>query len=125
MKSIPERFPLRALNASTPFVKSPGPHGTRVSCMTNLRSAKSHRNNPRYLQRATTKSPLQGSSMINRFLLLTLLATTFANAQSSQPAAAPSPAKWPTQDGTYIIKNFRFNTGESLPELKLHYLTLG
>jgi homoserine O-acetyltransferase len=63
--------------------------------------------------------------MINRFLLLTLLATTFANAQSSQPAAAPSPAKWPTQDGTYIIKNFRFNTGESLPELKLHYLTLG
>src|SRR5271170_7249253 len=37
----------------------------------------------------------------------------------------PTPQSWPTQDGTYTIKNFRFGTGESLPELKLHYLTLG
>ena len=42
--------------------------------------------------------------------------------------AAPAPAaaaKWPTRDGIYRIKDFRFGTGESLPELKLHYLTLG
>src|ERR1700720_1946220 len=32
---------------------------------------------------------------------------------------------WPTTDGTYTISNFRFGTGETLPELKLHYLTLG
>jgi homoserine O-acetyltransferase len=32
---------------------------------------------------------------------------------------------WPVQDGAYIIHDFRFGTGESLPELKLHYLTLG
>jgi len=44
---------------------------------------------------------------------------------SSTPANTPQPAKWPTKDSTYIIKNFRFNTGETLPELKLHYLTLG
>jgi homoserine O-acetyltransferase len=32
---------------------------------------------------------------------------------------------WPTQDGNYVIKNFHFGSGESIPELKLHYLTLG
>jgi homoserine O-acetyltransferase len=34
-------------------------------------------------------------------------------------------AEWPVQDGTYTIKNFRFGTGESIDELKLHYLTFG
>ncbi|WP_348266836.1 alpha/beta fold hydrolase [Edaphobacter sp. DSM 109919] len=51
-----------------------------------------------------------------------------ASAQTmSAPTAQTPPAAttWPTQDGTYIIKNFRFGTGETLPELKLHYLTLG
>lgn len=41
---------------------------------------------------------------------------------------AQSPAvqnKWPIKDGTYIIRNFRFGSGETLPELRLHYLTLG
>lgn len=33
--------------------------------------------------------------------------------------------KWPTKDSTYIIRNFRFGSGETLPELRLHYLTLG
>jgi homoserine O-acetyltransferase len=32
---------------------------------------------------------------------------------------------WPTQDGTVTLANFRFGTGETLPQLKLHYLTLG
>ncbi len=32
---------------------------------------------------------------------------------------------WPTQDGAYDIPNFRFGTGEALPSLHLHYLTLG
>jgi homoserine O-acetyltransferase len=62
--------------------------------------------------------------MNNHLILLTILAAATASAQTT-PANAPAPTKWPTQDGTYIIKNFRFNTGESLPELKLHYLTLG
>jgi len=41
--------------------------------------------------------------------------------------AAPLMAqqKWPTQDGVYVIPNFKFGSGETLPELKLHYLTLG
>ena len=32
---------------------------------------------------------------------------------------------WPIQDGTFAITDFRFGTGEVLPRLLLHYLTLG
>jgi homoserine O-acetyltransferase len=49
-------------------------------------------------------------------------------ANSSAPAApAPQapPTKWPTTDGLVTLPNFRFGTGETLPALKLHYLTLG
>ena len=35
-------------------------------------------------------------------------------------AAVPEPAS-----GDYVIRNFRFATGETLPELKIHYRTLG
>jgi homoserine O-acetyltransferase/O-succinyltransferase len=55
---------------------------------------------------------------VMRQIVLTLLAL-------ASIASAQTPAKWPTQEGTYIIKNFHFGSGESLPELKLHYLTLG
>jgi homoserine O-acetyltransferase/O-succinyltransferase len=58
--------------------------------------------------------------MIARLVLLALFSTAMVDAR-----AQTTPTKWPTQDGTYIIKSFRFGTGESLPELKLHYLTLG
>jgi homoserine O-acetyltransferase/O-succinyltransferase len=57
--------------------------------------------------------------MMRSFSLLMLavvLASAAAHAQTSH---------WPTQDGNYVIKNFRFASGESIPELKLHYLTLG
>ncbi len=53
--------------------------------------------------------------MIRRLLFLALLASTAASAQTS----------WPTHDGAYTIRDFHFKDGESLPELKLHYLTLG
>jgi homoserine O-acetyltransferase len=68
---------------------------------------------------------------------LTLLATTLfcgiaatgqANpAAPATPAAAP-PAQavvWPTTEGATVLPNFRFGTGETLPQLKLGYLTLG
>jgi homoserine O-acetyltransferase len=41
------------------------------------------------------------------------------------PAPQAQPTKWPTADGVVNLANFRFGTGETLPELKLHYLTLG
>ncbi len=63
------------------------------------------------------------------FLLIAsaLLIPAVAQAQTmSMPAAQPAAAKiWPTADGTITLPDFRFGTGESLPALRLHYLTLG
>jgi homoserine O-acetyltransferase/O-succinyltransferase len=52
------------------------------------------------------------------FLLL-LSATCFAQ-QPSSPAAKPTPT-----EGDYIAHDFHFKSGETLPELRLHYLTFG
>src|SRR5689334_21877938 len=38
------------------------------------------------------------------------------------PALAQIPA---AKEGTWVVKDFKFHTGEVLPELKLHYRTLG
>ena len=46
-------------------------------------------------------------------------------AAQAQLAPQPQPTKWPTTDGQVTLPNFRFGTGETLPQLKLHYLTLG
>ena len=41
-------------------------------------------------------------------------------------AAFSSFADFPEQkDGTWVVRDFRFHTGEVLPELKLHYVTVG
>ena len=37
----------------------------------------------------------------------------------------PPKTHWPVRNGTYDIHNFHFRSGETLPDLKLHYLTLG
>jgi homoserine O-acetyltransferase/O-succinyltransferase len=70
----------------------------------------------------------------------TLIAASFlfsaaANSQtmslpSTNPAASQAQTQaqahtWPTVDGTVLLKDFRFGTGETLPQFKLHYLTLG
>jgi homoserine O-acetyltransferase len=58
-----------------------------------------------------------------------VLATTLLScaAATCQTSAVPpvQPSKWPAVDGTVLLRNFRFGTGETLPQLKLHYLTLG
>jgi homoserine O-acetyltransferase len=42
------------------------------------------------------------------------------------PALAQTPAKvWPVAEGTATLKDFRFHTGETLPEMRMHYRTLG
>jgi homoserine O-acetyltransferase len=53
---------------------------------------------------------------------LPLLAATFL-----APALLLSQSKtnWPTTEHQFTLPNFHFNSGETLPELKLHYLTLG
>jgi len=53
--------------------------------------------------------------------LRTLLALLFA-ALALPCLAADYPAP---QEGTWIVRDFRFHSGEVLPELKLHYRTIG
>lgn len=51
--------------------------------------------------------------------LFVLSCTLVATAQN------PHPSKWPAKENVYVIHDFHFGSGESLPELTLHYLTLG
>jgi homoserine O-acetyltransferase len=41
------------------------------------------------------------------------------------PTAAADTAALPAEEGDYIARNFRFASGATLPELRLHYTTLG
>jgi homoserine O-acetyltransferase len=56
-----------------------------------------------------------------RFLSLTIAVVLFVAA----PAAGQESASPATTEGDFVAKNFKFRTGESLPELRLHYTTLG
>jgi homoserine O-acetyltransferase len=59
----------------------------------------------------------------NSYLLTALLILALPSlVTTAQPPKAPT---WPIKDNTYVIKNFKFGTGETLPELKLEYITLG
>src|SRR5438067_7685263 len=50
----------------------------------------------------------------------TLGLSVLLGAACAQAAQYPKP-----HDGAWIVKDFRFQTGEVLPELKLHYVTVG
>ncbi|HEX4799986.1 MAG TPA: alpha/beta fold hydrolase [Sphingomicrobium sp.] len=52
-------------------------------------------------------------------MILALLAALAAQ------TAAPPAKVWPTRDGDVVLKDFRFRDGESLPQLRIHYTTLG
>jgi len=55
-------------------------------------------------------------------MLRIIAAMLFVAAASS----ASAETMWPNQrEGDFVLKDFRFGTGEVLPELKLHYATLG
>ena len=60
---------------------------------------------------------------------LLLSATAFSQPTSAPVLATSQPPadyeSWPTTEGTTILSNFHFGSGETLPQLKLHYLTLG
>ena len=64
---------------------------------------------------------------IQIFRLLTVLCLqlpfTFAQEAATTKAADPDPLV--TAESDYILKDFHFVDGESLPELKLHYQTIG
>jgi homoserine O-acetyltransferase len=54
---------------------------------------------------------------ICRAILVLLVAGT---SLAARPADYPAP-----QQGTFVVKDFQFKSGEKLPEVKLHYYTLG
>ena len=70
-----------------------------------------------------------------RFAAITAAAVLAALAAQTAVQTAPQTAKltvskepvskWPAKDNLYVAHNFRFGTGETLPALNLHYLTLG
>src|SRR3954468_9016037 len=62
---------------------------------------------------------------LSRSLPLVCLLFALARIAAAQ-GAAPSAPKYPTPEwGDYHIRDFKFKSGEALPELMLHYTTLG
>ncbi len=64
------------------------------------------------------------------FLSLLLMQAAAPQALPVPPiAAATTPAppavKWPARDAQFTIRDFRFRSGETLPELRINYTTLG
>lgn len=55
------------------------------------------------------------------FLLFAFALTAAAQA----PKAQYPPTDWPIENGSFDIRNFSFGSGEKIPNLHLHYLTLG
>src|SRR5580693_6715456 len=44
---------------------------------------------------------------------------------AAMPSAAQQPPSAAATEGDFVVHNFQFHSGESLPELRLHYTTLG
>jgi homoserine O-acetyltransferase len=59
-------------------------------------------------------------SVIRYFVLLGTLIVLVSAPSSGQQAALPAAI-----EGDFVVKNFKFRSGETLPELRLHYATLG
>jgi len=59
-----------------------------------------------------------------RFARIALLAVSVLVA-IARASYAQTPTKYPVTDGDYVAHNFKFKSGEQLPELRLHYKTLG
>ena len=57
------------------------------------------------------------------FIPLALLASTVPGSALAQ--VLPAPTAWPATEGTYTMSNFKFDDGEMLSELKIHYYTVG
>src|SRR5215472_2546786 len=63
--------------------------------------------------------------LAGRAVLSAILAIAPSQWMRGQPVPAQQQTAWPTKDSTVTLRDFKFGTGETLPELKLHYLTLG
>ena len=73
---------------------------------------------------AYARFPCRGALML-RFVLLgsalaSFLLTVGAHGQKATAAPVPAP-----NEGDFILHNFHFKSGETLPELRMHYFTFG
>ena len=62
--------------------------------------------------------------LLVRFVSL-VVAALFATAAVSAQGPAEAPSKYAVTEGDYVAHDFKFKSGEQLPELRLHYRTLG
>jgi homoserine O-acetyltransferase/O-succinyltransferase len=59
-------------------------------------------------------------------LILAFLICTVSNGASAQTPTPTPPRNYPAPvEGDYVIPDFRFRSGEVLPELRIHYRTIG
>ena len=58
-------------------------------------------------------------------MMLTLVLSLSVLLPPDARAAGTPPQMLPVAEGDYVIKNFRFTSGDTLPELRMHYRTLG
>ncbi len=70
------------------------------------------------------------TTILKRLGLLVTLAMTFAQGQAGaqtpvQNAAANLSGTPAPHEGDFVINNFRFQSGETLPEVRMHYTTFG
>ena len=59
------------------------------------------------------------------FLLFLAAAVAQSPQLASSPRVAATEKNWPTKEGDVVLKDFRFRSGETLSELRMHYTTLG
>ncbi|PYU68879.1 MAG: hypothetical protein DMG49_14940 [Acidobacteria bacterium] len=60
------------------------------------------------------------ASFLRSFLFVAAVCVFASLRSAGQQAALPA-----TTEGDFVVKNFKFRSGETLPELRLHYTTLG
>src|ERR1700716_2253030 len=65
---------------------------------------------------ARLRRTIWGGPKMRRFLAVLAIMLTAPAAAADYPAP---------QEGTWVARDFRFHTGEVMPELRLHYRTIG
>ena len=76
--------------------------------------------------RSSVKLRIPGVGRISLSIVV-LVAALFGPAMvwAAQQSPSQSEAKLKPPEGDYVSRDFHFKTGETLPELRLHYMTLG
>jgi hypothetical protein len=54
-----------------------------------------------------------------------LSASVIAMVLTATMGCAQTARKFTPQDGDYVLRDFHFKSGETLPELRMHYMTMG